>query len=105
MDKKLLIAALSALTVGSGAAVQEASAQSAEERAAYAAALADGSIEALQEFLILYPNSAFTAQVFEELNARISEPPPSGLPPLIDPTQRLPALDFSTGETPTTTIY
>lgn len=105
MDKKLLIAALGALTAGSGAAFQEAAAQTPEERAAFAAALADGSIEALQEFLILYPNSQFAAQVFEELNARINAPQTQGLPPAIDPTQRLPALDLTTGDIPATTIY
>lgn len=106
MDKKLLIAALTGLAAGSGiAGTEQAVAQTPEENAAFEAALADGSIEALQEFLILFPNSPLAARAFEELNARISSPEQPFVPAPLDPAQRLPALNLTTGDPPTTTIY
>ncbi len=107
MEKKLLIAALSALAAGAGIAgtAEEAAAQTPEESAAFDAALAEGTVEALQEFLILFPNSALAARAFEELNARISTPQQPYVPAPLDPAQRLPALNLTTGDPPTTTIY
>ena len=76
-----------------------------EERAAFEAALAENTVEALQEFLILFPNSALAARAFEELNARISAPQQPYVPSPLDPAQRLPALNLTTGDPPATTIY
>lgn len=106
MDKKLLIAALSGLAAGTGlTGTEQAVAQTPEETAAFEAALAQGTVEALQEFLILFPNSQLAARVFEQLNALISAPQQPYVPTPLDPTQRLPALNLTTGDPPTTTIY
>ena len=81
MENKLLVA-LSALAAVAGIAgtAEEAAAQTPEEHAAFDAALAEGTVEAFQVFLILHPNSALAARAFEELNALISTPQQ---PPLI----------------------
>ena len=106
MGKKLLVA-LSALAAVAGiaATAEEAAAQTPEERAAFDAALAEGTVEAFQVFLILHPNSALAARAFEELNALISTPQQPYVPAPLDPTQRLPELNLTIGDPPTTTIY
>ncbi len=106
MDKKLLIAALSGLAAGTGFVnAEQAVAQTPEEQTAFDAAMAQGTVEALQEFLILFPNSELAARAFEALNALISAPQQPYVPTPLDPTQRLPAINLTTGDPPTTTIY
>ncbi|MFQ5974397.1 MAG: hypothetical protein ACE5Q3_18905 [Alphaproteobacteria bacterium] len=72
----MLLAALGAFAVAAGTVPildQQALAQiPIEEEEAFNRAVDDGSIEALQQFLILFPNSLLAEHIFELLNAGIA---------------------------------
>ena len=108
-EKSKLWTALNALAVGAGISIGAADAvvQAAtpEERNAYEAATTAGTIDSLQEFLILFPESELAPRVFEQLNAKIVTPAPEVAPrPAIAYDPQLALSLFDEGG-PTTSIY
>ncbi len=109
-ENKSLLKILNAIAlsagVSAGAVSSVEAATTPEERTAYEAATSAGTIDSLQEFLILFPDSELAPRVFEQLNAKIVKPEdPRIAPAPIDPDISQLALGLLEGGGPTTTIY
>lgn len=76
-----------------------------EERTAYEAATSADTIDALQDFLILFPDSELAPRVFQRLNAKIITPDASIAPPPIDLDDPQLAQGLLDGGGPSTSIY
>ncbi len=98
---------LNALALSAGMSVIPAAVDAAtpEERTAYEAATNIDTIDSLQEFLILFPDSELAPRIFERLNAKIVTPNPRLAPQAVDPDDPQIALGLFDGDGPTTTIY
>lgn len=100
---------LNALALSAGVAVVAVSGAEAattpEERIAYEAATGIDTIDSLQEFLILFPDSDFVPRVFQRLNAKIVTPDARIAPAPIDLDDPQLAVALLDGGGPTTTIY
>ena len=100
---------LNAVAVSAGvstAAISGAmAAPTPEERVAYQAATSVDTIDSLQEFLILFPDSELAPNVFQRLNAKIVTPDASIAPGPVDPGDPQLAQVLFSGDGPQTTIY
>ncbi len=100
---------LNALTLSAGmsavAVTGAVAATTPEERTAYEAATSVDTIDSLQDFLILFPDSDLAPRIFQRLNAKIVTPDASIAPPPIDLDEPQLAQGLLEGGGPTTSIY
>ena len=76
-----------------------------EERTAYEAATSADTIDSLQEFLILYPDSDFVPSIFQRLNAKIITPSAGIAPAPLELDNPQLAQTLLDGGGPATSIY
>ncbi len=102
---KILNAMALSAGVSTAAMSSAMAAPTPEERVAYQAATSADTIDSLQEFLILFPDSDLAPSIFQRLNAKIVTPDASIAPGPVDPGDPQLAQTLFSGPGPQTSIY